>query len=236
MPTPTTHLALIEHIEALLPQTQCGKCGTPNCRSYAEAIADGTPINRCVPGGAETIAELAALTDRPVLALDPGFGIEPDTHRVAWIREDECIGCTKCIQVCPVDAIVGAAKLMHTIIEEECNGCDLCIAACPVDCIDIRHFPKITDESRKRHLANHYRDRYQKRMQRLHPPPPPPAVAVSAAAPVKPALSNTVAAALARTKLKKMEKQRQLMLEKGESTQAIDQEITATRQALAALL
>ena len=127
---------LIQRIDALLPQTQCGKCGHPGCKPYAEGIAKGEAINKCPPGGQETIVGLAHLLSVPVLMLDTSRGEAP--AQVAYIRETECIGCTKCIQACPVDAIVGAAKLMHTVISDECTGCDLCVAPCPVDCIDMR--------------------------------------------------------------------------------------------------
>ncbi|MBH3430483.1 electron transport complex subunit RsxB [Pseudomonas alkylphenolica] len=128
-------MSLIQRIDALLPQTQCGKCGHPGCKPYAEGLAKGEAINKCPPGGSETIAALAALLHVPVIALDTERGSAPP--QVAFIREAECIGCTKCIQACPVDAIVGAAKLMHTVIRTECTGCDLCVAPCPVDCIDL---------------------------------------------------------------------------------------------------
>ena len=129
-------MTLIQRIDALLPQTQCGKCGHPGCKPYAEGIAQGEAINKCPPGGQETIAGLAQLLRVPVLELDTTRGEAP--AQVAYIREAECIGCTKCIQACPVDAIVGAAKLMHTVIMDECTGCDLCVAPCPVDCIEMR--------------------------------------------------------------------------------------------------
>jgi len=132
-------MSLIQRIDALLPQTQCGKCGHPGCQPYAEGIASGEAINKCPPGGDETIAALARLLNVPVLQLDIERGSAP--AQVAFIREAECIGCTKCIQACPVDAIVGAAKLMHTVIIEECTGCDLCVAPCPVDCIDMLPLP-----------------------------------------------------------------------------------------------
>ena len=115
-------MSLIQRIDALLPQTQCGKCGHPGCKPYAQGIAQGEPINKCPPGGTETIAALADLLAIPVVALDTGRGTAP--AQVAYIREAECIGCTKCIQACPVDAILGAAKLMHTVIIDECTGCD----------------------------------------------------------------------------------------------------------------
>lgn len=132
-------MSLIQRIDALLPQTQCGKCGHPGCKPYAEGIAQGEPINQCPPGGSETIAALAELLKVPVLELDTSRGAAP--AQIAYIREAECIGCTKCIQACPVDAIVGAAKLMHTVIVDECTGCDLCVAPCPVDCIEMRPLP-----------------------------------------------------------------------------------------------
>lgn len=128
---------VVDQINAILPQTQCGQCGYPGCRPYAEAIAQGeAPINRCPPGGESGIKALADLLHVEVIALDESCG-EETAPRVAFIREDECIGCTKCIQACPVDAIVGAAKLMHTVITAECTGCELCVPPCPVDCIDM---------------------------------------------------------------------------------------------------
>ncbi|QFT53620.1 Electron transport complex protein rnfB [Microbulbifer sp. THAF38] len=127
---------LVEQVDALLPQTQCGQCGYPGCRPYAEAIVHGDAINKCPPGGQATINELANLLDMEPMPLDAEHGVE-DVKRVAFIREAECIGCTKCIQACPVDAIAGAAKYMHTVISDECTGCDLCVEPCPVDCIDM---------------------------------------------------------------------------------------------------
>jgi electron transport complex protein RnfB len=127
---------IVDQINDVLPQTQCGQCGHPGCRPYAEAIANGEAINRCPPGGEAGIKALAELLEMEVIELDETCG-ESILPRVAVIREDECIGCTKCIQACPVDAIVGAAKLMHTVIEAECTGCDLCVPPCPVDCIDM---------------------------------------------------------------------------------------------------
>ncbi|MFC3093216.1 electron transport complex subunit RsxB [Alteromonas sediminis] len=127
---------LVEQIDAVLPQTQCGQCGYPGCKPYAEAIANGDEINKCPPGGEATIKKLADLMGVEAKPLDAAHGQE-DVKKVAFIREDECIGCTKCIVACPVDAIVGAAKQMHTVISDECTGCDLCVDPCPVDCIDM---------------------------------------------------------------------------------------------------
>ncbi|MCF5386356.1 electron transport complex subunit RsxB, partial [Pseudomonas syringae] len=170
---------LIRSIDALLPQTQCGKCGHPGCKPYAEGIAGGEAINKCPPGGDETIVQLAELLSVPVLTLDLQRGTAP--AQVAFIREAECIGCTKCIQACPVDAILGAAKLMHTVIINECTGCDLCIAPCPVDCIEMHPLPLATvtpvvgglaptpelQEARQR-KRSHARMRFEARNARLH--------------------------------------------------------------------
>ena len=127
---------IADQINDLLPQTQCGQCGFPGCRPYAEAITNGEAINKCPPGGEAGIQALADLLDIEVIPLDEEHG-EEKVKAVAFIREDECIGCTKCIQACPVDAILGAAKQMHTVIVSECTGCDLCLDPCPVDCIDM---------------------------------------------------------------------------------------------------
>jgi electron transport complex protein RnfB len=134
---------LADQVEDLLPQTQCTKCGYAGCRPYAEAIAAGTAeINQCPPGGIEGVARLAALTGRAVIPINPVNGLERP-RPVAFIDEALCIGCTLCIQACPVDAIVGAAKQMHTIVPDLCTGCDLCVAPCPVDCIVMM---PVTDE------------------------------------------------------------------------------------------
>ncbi len=128
---------VVDQIEALLPQTQCEQCGYPGCRPYAEAIAHGeADINQCPPGGEAGIRALASLLDREPKPLNPDNGVEKPA-RVALIDEQTCIGCTLCIQACPVDAILGASKQMHTIIESKCTGCDLCLPPCPVDCIDM---------------------------------------------------------------------------------------------------
>jgi electron transport complex protein RnfB len=126
-----------DRIDALLPQTQCTKCGYPGCRPYAEAIAAGSAdIDQCPPGGEAGVARLAQLLGRPAKPLDPRHGA-PGPRSVAWIEEPACIGCTLCIQACPTDAIVGAAKQMHTVLLDACTGCELCVAPCPVDCIAI---------------------------------------------------------------------------------------------------
>jgi electron transport complex protein RnfB len=125
---------LVEKIESLLPQTQCGQCGYPGCRPYAEAISSGeAEINLCPPGGAEGVRKLADLLGREVKALDA----EEKPKQVAVIDEQTCIGCTLCIQACPVDAIVGAAKQLHVIVGALCTGCELCVKPCPVECIDM---------------------------------------------------------------------------------------------------
>ncbi|MBN3765356.1 electron transport complex subunit RsxB [Burkholderia sp. Ac-20365] len=124
-------------IEDLLPQTQCTKCGYPDCRAYAEAIAQGgASYNQCPPGGAEGVARLAKLLGKPVIPLNPDNGVER-ARPVAFIDESLCIGCTLCMQACPVEAIVGAPKQMHTIVADLCTGCDLCVPPCPVDCIEM---------------------------------------------------------------------------------------------------
>jgi Na+-translocating ferredoxin:NAD+ oxidoreductase subunit B len=130
-------MATVAAIDALLPQTQCTRCGYPACRPYAQAVADGAAgLNQCPPGGAATIAALAALLRRPALPLNPANGTEGPAL-VALIDEDACIGCAKCLPPCPVDAIVGAHKHMHTVVLSLCTGCELCVAPCPVDCISM---------------------------------------------------------------------------------------------------
>jgi len=129
--------ATIEAIQRILPQTQCGQCGFAGCKPYAEALARGTvDIDRCPPGGADGARALARLLGKMPRPVNPDNGVE-EPVRVALIREAECIGCTKCIQACPVDAIIGGSKLMHTVLPDLCTGCELCIPPCPVDCIDL---------------------------------------------------------------------------------------------------
>mgnify|MGYP001816459711 FL=1 len=125
---------IVDQIDALLPQTQCGQCGHPGCRPYAEAIAEGEEANKCPPGGETTMIALSELLGRDPVALEDAEAAEKPKS-VAFIVEEECIGCTLCIQACPVDAILGAAKAMHTVIADECTGCELCIPPCPVECI-----------------------------------------------------------------------------------------------------
>lgn len=128
---------LTDTLDALLPQTQCTQCGYDGCRPYAQAMADGqADLNRCPPGGPRVIAALAQALDRPARPLDPACGTH-QPFRVALIDEAHCIGCTLCIQACPVDAILGANQSMHTVIEDDCTGCERCIAPCPVDCITL---------------------------------------------------------------------------------------------------
>ncbi len=133
---------LAARIEDLLPQTQCGQCGHPGCRPYARAVAAGEAFNRCPPGGRATIAAIADLLGTTPLALDPEHGRE-GPKLVAYIREADCIGCTKCLPACPVDAILGASRQMHTVIAAECTGCDLCVEPCPVDCIEMIPAPAV---------------------------------------------------------------------------------------------
>lgn len=137
-------LTLAARIDAALPQTQCTRCGYPDCATYARAIAEeGVPINQCPPGGAEGIARLAAITGQAPLPLSAEHGVEAP-RTVAYIDEAWCIGCTLCIKACPVDCIVGAAKQMHTVVESQCTGCELCIPVCPVDCISLENATQTT--------------------------------------------------------------------------------------------
>lgn len=156
-------------LHAALPQTQCTRCGYPDCAAYAQAIAAGeAPINQCPPGGAEGVARLARLTGRPALPLNPANGVETP-RTVALIDEAWCIGCTLCIKVCPTDAIMGSNKFMHTVIEPYCTGCELCVPVCPVDCISLENasgdrtgWQAWSDEQASQAL-----ERYEFRRQRL---------------------------------------------------------------------
>ena len=155
----------IERIDALLPQTQCTRCGYPTCRDYATAIATGdADFNQCPPGGTAGIVALAGLLGRAPKPLNPANGVEKP-RAITLIDEAVCIGCTKCIQACPVDAIVGASKWMHTVLVDECTGCDLCIPPCPVDCITM--VPAPDDGRSPSGRAGHYRARYVARNARL---------------------------------------------------------------------
>lgn len=130
---------LAARIHSALPQTQCTRCGYPDCAAYAQAVADeAAPLNQCPPGGAEGIERLAAITGRPALPLNPANGLEAP-RAVAVIDEAWCIGCTLCLPVCPTDAIIGSNKLMHTVIQRHCTGCELCVPVCPVDCISLEN-------------------------------------------------------------------------------------------------
>ena len=154
-------------IDALLPQTQCRQCGYEGCRPYAEAIAAGhAGINQCPPGGGDTIRDLAALLGVPFQPLDPAFGAA-QPPAVALIDEQRCIGCTLCIQACPVDVIAGAAKMMHTVIAQECTGCELCIPPCPVDCISMVPAGARTTREQKKAAAARARRRFESRNRRL---------------------------------------------------------------------
>jgi electron transport complex protein RnfB len=164
----TESKTLADRIEDVLPQTQCTKCSYKGCRPYAEAIASGEAnINQCPPGGAEGIRRLSSVTGRPVIPLNPVNGFERP-RAVAFIDESLCIGCTLCIQACPVDAIIGAAKQMHTIIPKDCTGCDLCVPACPVDCIVMYPVTETTGwDAWTQAQADEARDRHDFRLARL---------------------------------------------------------------------
>lgn len=174
-PAPTAAPAnLVDLLDAALPQTQCTRCGYPDCHGYAQAIASGeAAINRCPPGGAEGIARLAALTGRARVPLDTERGHEVP-RALAVIDEAWCIGCTLCVKACPVDCIVGASKLMHTVIEPLCTGCELCVPVCPVDCIEMRPVtaPRTgwaawsagqADEARQRYTFHQFRVQREQR-------------------------------------------------------------------------
>lgn len=167
-----SQIALIQNIDALLPQTQCGLCGhRDGCLPYAKSIAEGEEANKCVPGGQPVADALATLLKRPqLLAEESVWPIQSDgrpQRMKAIIREDECIGCTKCISACPVDAIIGSGKLMHSILTDLCTGCELCIPPCPVDCIDlIEDNHVIPNETLRIREQNDLRNRYYSHIQR----------------------------------------------------------------------
>jgi len=205
-------VSLAQRIDALLPQTQCTRCGYPDCRSYAEAVASGAAaLNQCPPGGAEGIRLLAELLGQPALPLNAEFGDE-GPRRVVYIEEATCIGCTLCIQACPVDAIVGAPKRMHAVIEADCTGCELCLPVCPMDCIALEDASAgatgwaawsgaQADAARARHAQRQARLARDAREQdeRLNATLAPPPIDVAATADPKRA---AIAAALARARLR----------------------------------
>jgi electron transport complex protein RnfB len=196
-------LTLADRIDAILPQTQCEQCGYHGCRPYAEAIARGeAPINRCPPGGAAGIAQLAALLNRPAVPLDPNHGVEKP-RSLARIVEADCIGCTKCIQACPVDAIVGAAKLMHTVIADDCTGCELCVPACPVDCIVLLPMPSAQIDTAHADAARAHFQRREARLDRQRQQRDAELAAHKAAVGEHAVQRNPVLEALARAKARK---------------------------------
>jgi electron transport complex protein RnfB len=162
--TPADLRSLADRLDALLPQTQCTRCGYPDCRAYAEALACGAvEANRCPPGGAHGASRLAQALGRAALPIDPEHGAEGARH-VVYVDETRCIGCTLCLQACPVDAIIGAAKRMHVVVESQCTGCELCLPACPVDCLILENAtgaatgwdawsPRRAAEARERYAA-----------------------------------------------------------------------------------
>src|SRR5262245_17364364 len=186
---------LVQKIDALLPQTQCRRCGYDGCLPYAQAVAEGEAINRCPPGGDDAIGALAALTGRPVVPLDTSCGAQGPLS-IARIDEGWCIGCTLCIAACPVDAIVGAAKRMHTVLPALCTGCELCLPPCPVDCIDM-----VPSGRAWSHVdADAARDRFAVRNARVASPPRRLTASAKAALPTK---ADAVAAALARARARR---------------------------------
>jgi len=198
-------MTLADRIDGLLPQTQCEQCGYHGCRPYAEAIARGeAAINQCPPGGAAGIEKLAALLQQPVLPLNPEHGIEKP-RTLARIVEADCIGCTKCIQACPVDAIVGAAKLMHTVIADDCTGCELCVPACPVDCIVLLPMPEAQIDMAHADAARAHFQRRETRLERLRAEREAELVARKAAVDAVAGPVNPVLAALARAKARQQE-------------------------------
>ncbi len=161
-----THLE-VDAVEALLPQTQCELCEYPGCRPYAQAIVQkGEAIDRCLPGGVETLIRLGAITNQDPLPMVPDMEAKYKAPSIARIREEACIGCTKCIKACPVDAIIGGAKSMHVIITDHCTGCELCVPPCPTDCIDILPIPE-PEKAEKHTRAQLAKQRFDKRNTRL---------------------------------------------------------------------
>jgi electron transport complex protein RnfB len=198
-------MTLADRIDALLPQTQCEQCGYHGCRPYAEAIARGeAAINQCPPGGKVGIEKLAALLQQPVLPLNLENGTEKP-RTLARIVEADCIGCTKCIQACPVDAIVGAAKLMHAVIADDCTGCELCVPACPVDCIVLLPMPDEQIDTVHADAARAHFQRREARLERLRVERDTELAARKAAVDAAAGPVNPVLAALARAKARQQE-------------------------------
>jgi electron transport complex protein RnfB len=196
---------LTDRIDAVLPQTQCEQCGYHGCRPYAEAIArNQAPINRCPPGGTAGIGKLAALLERPALPLDPAHGIE-HPRMLARIVEADCIGCTKCIQACPVDAIIGASKLMHTVVADDCTGCELCVPACPVDCIVLEPMPPAQIDAAHADAAREHFQRREARLERQRAEREAELAARKLAMEAAAGPVNPVQAALARARAKQQE-------------------------------
>ena len=214
-PAGVAPLSLAQRLDALLPQTQCTRCGYPDCRSYADALAAGQArLNQCPPGGAEGIRRLARERGQPELPLDPAFGDEAP-RRIVYIEEATCIGCTLCIQACPVDAIIGAPKRMHAVIEADCTGCELCLPVCPMDCIALEEAsagatgwdawsPAQADTARERHARRQARLARDAREHdaRLSAQAVAPAPAAAAEAAPEDPKRAAVAAALARARLR----------------------------------
>lgn len=193
----------VASIDTLLPQTQCGQCGFGACMPYAVAINQGEAINRCPPGGDALIKRLAQLTGLPVTSLDISRGRHVPYRQVALVDEDRCIGCTKCLPVCPVDAIIGGPKRLHSVVQQECTGCELCIAPCPVDCITLVN---INDSSAV--LSDHFdaiqaRRAYGKHQARMNPKitenkAEEPPIQLAAEEPSNQTMQSVLAKALAR--------------------------------------
>lgn len=213
--TKTDLAALAARIDAALPQTQCTRCGYPDCAAYAHAVASGgAGINQCPPGGAQGVERLAAITGQPALPLSAAYGLEAP-RAVAVIDEDWCIGCTLCIKACPTDAILGLNKRMHTVIAPHCTGCELCLPVCPVDCIRMDNAsgqatgwaawsaPQ-AEQARTRYLA--HQERLRREEQEAQQPVAPPAPAdAQATAPSADPKRAAIAAALARARAQRAE-------------------------------
>ena len=196
---------IVDQLDALLPQTQCGQCGYPGCKPYAEALANGDKINKCVPGGDATMRKIADLMGVEPQSLDGGEDAAIPVKKVAFIHEDMCIGCTKCIQACPVDAIVGASKLMHTVLADDCTGCELCVPACPVDCIVLEPMPPARIDAAHADAARAHFQRRESRLERQRIEREAELAARKAAVDAASGPVNPVLAALARARAKQQE-------------------------------